>query len=189
MDGDHSSDLPLLSWRSCPSVCTDRSGSCSDTCRSCHSWICVLEDWMKNAECSGWNEWLLISWSYLPTAYALQGKTCFPTITTACVCVCVWVWKSLSCIWLFATPWTVTWQAPLSMGFSRQEYWSGYPFPSPEDLLDLGIKPRTPVFQADFSPSESWLSLHASLHALSMRPRESPLKCFFFFSTLSKSQS
>ena len=106
-----------------------------------------------------------------------------------CVCVCVWVWKSLSCIWLFATPWTVTWQAPLSMGFSRQEYWSGYPFPSPEDLLDLGIKPRTPVFQADFSPSESWLSLHASLHALSMRPRESPLKCFFFFSTLSKSQS
>ena len=39
--------------------------------------------------------------------------------------------KSLSCVWLFSTPWTVAYQAPLSMGFSRQEYWSGLPFPSP----------------------------------------------------------
>ena len=42
--------------------------------------------------------------------------------------------KSLSCVWLFATPWTVAYQAPPSMGFSRQEYWSGLPFPSPGDL-------------------------------------------------------
>ena len=40
----------------------------------------------------------------------------------------------------FATPWTVAHQAPLSMGFSRQEYWSGLPFPPPEDLFDPGIK-------------------------------------------------
>ena len=44
-----------------------------------------------------------------------------------------------------ATPWTVNCQAPLSMGFSRQEYWSGLPFPSPEDLPDPGIEPVSPV--------------------------------------------
>ena len=46
----------------------------------------------------------------------------------------------LSHVWLFATPWTVTRQAPLSMGFPRQEYWSGLPFPPPSDLPDPGIK-------------------------------------------------
>ena len=47
------------------------------------------------------------------------------------------------------TPWTVACQAPLSMGFSRQEYWSGLPFPSPGGLPDSGIKPQSPVLQAD----------------------------------------
>ena len=46
-----------------------------------------------------------------------------------------------SCVQLFATPWTVAHQAPLSVGFSRQEYWSGLPCPSPGDLSDPGIKP------------------------------------------------
>ena len=46
---------------------------------------------------------------------------------------------------LFATPWTVAHQAPLSMGFSRQEYWSGLPFPPPGDLPNPGIKPASPV--------------------------------------------
>ena len=50
------------------------------------------------------------------------------------------------------TPWTVVCQAPLSMEFSRQEYWSGLPFPSPEDLPDLGIQPRSPALQADSLP-------------------------------------
>ena len=45
----------------------------------------------------------------------------------------------------FATPWTIVHQVPLSVGFSRQEYWSGFPFPSPGDLPDPGIKPRSPV--------------------------------------------
>ena len=53
--------------------------------------------------------------------------------------------KSLSRVQLFATPWTVAYQAPLSMGFSRQEYWSGLPFPSPGDLPDPGIKPGSPA--------------------------------------------
>ena len=51
--------------------------------------------------------------------------------------------KSLSHVWLFATPWTVAYQAPPSTGFSRQVYWSGLPFPSPGDLPNPGIKPRS----------------------------------------------
>ena len=57
--------------------------------------------------------------------------------------------KSLSHVQLFATPWTVAYQAPPSMGFSRQEYWSGLPFPSPGDLPDPGIEPGSPAFEAD----------------------------------------
>ena len=52
------------------------------------------------------------------------------------------------------TPWTVACQVPLSMGFSRQEYWSGLPFPSPGDLLDPGIEPGSPTLQADSLLSE-----------------------------------
>ena len=62
--------------------------------------------------------------------------------------------KLLSRVRLFATPWTVAYQAPQSMGFSRQEYWSGLPFPSPGDLLDPGIEPGSPELQADALPSE-----------------------------------
>ena len=51
-------------------------------------------------------------------------------------------------------PWTVTYQAPLSMGFSRKEYQSGLPFPSPGDLPDPGIEPGSPALQADTLPSE-----------------------------------
>ena len=52
------------------------------------------------------------------------------------------------------TPWTVDCQAPLPMGFSRQEYWSGLTIPSPEDLPDPGIEPRFPTLEADVLPSE-----------------------------------
>ena len=57
--------------------------------------------------------------------------------------------KSLSCVRLFATPWTVAHQAPLSMGFSRQESWSGLPFPSPGELPNPGMEPGSPALQAD----------------------------------------
>ena len=53
------------------------------------------------------------------------------------------------------TPWTVARQAPLSLGFSRQEHWRGFPFPSPEDLPDPGIKHTSPELQMDSLPSES----------------------------------
>ena len=73
------------------------------------------------------------------------------------VCVIVhpspWKWK-WSRVWLSATPWTVAYQATLSMGFSRQEYWSGLPFPSPGDLPDPGIDPGSPALQADALTSE-----------------------------------
>jgi len=62
--------------------------------------------------------------------------------------------KSLSHVQLFATPWTVAHQAPPSKGFSRQEYWSRSPFPSPGDLPDPGIEPKSPTLQADALTSE-----------------------------------
>ena len=62
-------------------------------------------------------------------------------------CMCI-PGQLLSRVQLFATPWTVAHQASLSMGFSRQEYWSGLPFPSPRDLPNPGIKPMSPVSPA-----------------------------------------
>ena len=62
--------------------------------------------------------------------------------------------SSLSCAWLFATLWTVAHQAPLSMKFSSQEYWSGLPFPLPGDLPNPGIKPRSPALEANSLLSE-----------------------------------
>ena len=67
--------------------------------------------------------------------------------------------KLLSCVRFFATPWTVAYQAPLSMEFSRQEYWSGLLFPSPGDLPNSGIEPRSSTLRADFLTTESpWKS-------------------------------
>ena len=68
----------------------------------------------------------------------------------------------LSRVRLFATPWTVAHQVPLSMGFPRQEYWSGLPFPSPGNFPDPEIEPRSPALQADALPSEPWGSPHSS---------------------------
>ena len=62
--------------------------------------------------------------------------------------------KSFSRVQLFVTPWTVAYQASQSMGFSRQEYRSGLPFLSPEDLPNPGIEPGSPALEADALPSE-----------------------------------
>ena len=68
------------------------------------------------------------------------------------------VWKrkcsSLNCVWLFVTPWTETHQSPLSMEFSRQEYWSEFPLPSSGGLPYPGIELWSPTLQADCLPSE-----------------------------------
>ena len=74
--------------------------------------------------------------------------------------------KLLSCVWLFATPWTVACQAPLSMVFSRQEYWSGLLCPPPEDLPDSGIElesPASPAWQADSLSQSHWTTWSYSL--------------------------
>ena len=89
----------------------------------------------------------LISWLQSPSAVILEP----PKMKSDTVKVKV---KSLSCVRLFGTPWTVAYHAPQFMEFSRQEYWSGLPFPSPRDLPDPGIKPRSPTLQANSLPSE-----------------------------------
>ena len=65
-----------------------------------------------------------------------------------------YICQSLSWVRFFATPWTVACQASLSMEFSREEYWSGLPFPSPADLPNPRIEPKSPALQADSLPSE-----------------------------------
>ena len=58
--------------------------------------------------------------------------------------------KKLSCIWLFSTPWTIAYEFPPAMEFSRQEYWSGLPFPSLGDHPHPGIEPGSPALEADY---------------------------------------
>ena len=100
---------------------------------------------------------------------------------------------SLSCVQLFAIPWTVARQAPLSMGFSRQEYWSGSPLPSPGDLPDQGVEsklPGSPPFSAapgevpwngqyvGGEPCQSWLSAgkaHMPSTAILKHQKHTPL--------------
>ena len=82
------------------------------------------------------------------------------------LCVCVCVLRGFSCIRLFVTPWTAAHQAPLSMGFSRQEYWRGLPCPPPGDLPNPGIELEflaSSALQVDSLP----VSHQGSLHTLS----------------------
>ena len=65
-------------------------------------------------------------------------------------CISVHACVGVCSVWLFATLWTIAGQASLSMGFSRQEYWSGVPFPSPGDFPNPGIKPRCPALAGGF---------------------------------------
>ena len=97
--------------------------------------------------------WALTHWT-CPTSF-------FPAVPNSglsiWVCVCT---QSVSCVWLFMIPWTVAHQAPLSMGFFRQEYWSGLPFPSPGELPYPGIKPMfllSPALAGSFfTTSTTW---------------------------------
>ena len=88
--------------------------------------------------------WMRQSWIRCPSPRSLFYWDTFTYIT-------VWVSgiqhevKSLSHVRLFETPWTVAYQAPPSMGFSRQDYWSGLPFPSPGDLFNPGSEPMSPA--------------------------------------------
>ena len=79
----------------------------------------------------------------------VRDRLCKSSCKHSCKCVCV---KLLSHVQLFATLWTVEYKAPLSMGFSRQEYWSGLQFPIPGDLPGAEIELASPAFQADSLP-------------------------------------
>ena len=90
----------------------------------------------------------------LPTKVHIVKAVAFPVVMYGCDS---WTIKkvvkvkvrSLSHVYLFVTPWTVAYEAPLSMGFSRQAFWSGLPFPSPGDLPNPGIEPGSSTLQAD----------------------------------------
>ena len=110
--------------------------------------------------------WPFLCWGTFPsicnwfTVFIMNRHWIFPKASKE------WV-KSHSRVWLFATPWTIAYQATPSMGFSRQEYWSGLPFPSPGDLLpNPGIEPGCPTLQADALPSEppGKLLMHLLIH-------------------------
>ena len=77
--------------------------------------------------------------------YFVQGFVKSYSRIISCACRL----NHFSCVWLFATLWIVAHQAPLFMGFSRQEYWSGLPSPSPGDLPNSGIRPGSPALQLD----------------------------------------
>ena len=99
--------------------------------------------------------------------FSIWATSCKNLVKTIVQCSSV---QSLSRVWLFATPWTVACQPPLSMGFSREEYWGGLPFPSPGDLPNPGIKPVSPALQAYALSSvleyDIYLSLSDSLHCV-----------------------
>ena len=82
-----------------------------------------------------------------PGLCCVAFRSCKGISSDLCGDKCVYVLGHFSCIQLFATLWTIACQTPLSMGFARQEYWSGLPFPSPEDLADSGIKTKSPALQ------------------------------------------
>ena len=109
--------------------------------------VCLhgTEGWVVEKRLLGWNAsfWVVI-FVLLPSACWTLCQ-CSSCLLHACV---------FSRDRLFATLWTVAHQASLSIGFSRQEYWSGLPFPSPGDLPDPGIKPRSPALQTDALLSE-----------------------------------
>ena len=86
-----------------------------------------------------WPLWLL-----LPFALSLECRERFSDTVV----------QTLSCVWLFGTPWMVARQTSLSMEFPRQEYWSGLPFPSPGDLLDPGIESVSPALAGGFFTTE-----------------------------------
>ena len=125
------------------------------------------------------------------------NSVCVYVCVCVSVCVCVCVCVSLSHVQLFATSWTVARQAPLSLGFSRKENWSGLSFPYPGDLPNPGIEPRSPSLQVDSLPSEPtgksrmlWSSLNHCLTVLlsiilaltvqRLPPRDSSSESFWF---------
>ena len=137
------------------------------------------------------NSWRVVRWQ---RSWSRQIHTAVGSIST------LWKWKCqpLSHVWLLVTPWTLACKSPLSMGFSRQECWSGLPFPPPGDLPDPGIEHRFPALQADClssqPPGKSYLLSgdiwNKSIFSCIWLPQTScffPKLIAFFLSTISPS--
>ena len=118
--------------------------------------------WSENVLCSVWVSWNLLRLALWSSIWLFTSKTILHLLNykyfycweKSSIFHCVCVLSQFSHVWLFVTPWTVAHRASLSMGLSRQEYWSGFPFPSPGDRPNSGIKLRSPALQIDPLPSE-----------------------------------
>ena len=121
-------------------------------------WLSVLHTVMYMSQCSHSSPHLLLPCAVFTRLFSLSlllpENMFISTIFLDSAHVCVL--SHFKHVWLFATPWTIAPQAPLSMGFSRQGYWSGLPFPSPGDLPDPEVKLLSPALQADSLPTEPW---------------------------------
>ena len=122
-----------------------------------------LPDWWSHGHSRGEKHPDLIGRKHRDLGFSFppELRLCVSHLTGP-VCVCEL--SHFGCIWFFMTPWTVVPQAPLSMGFSRQEYWSGLPFPSPGDLPSPGMEPislMSPALAGKFftlvPPGKPWL--------------------------------
>ena len=145
------SDLPLLEYRDATEFCvlilypaTLPNSLMSSSCFQ----VAFLECFYVYVHVTykPWQFYFFLS--KLDTFYFFYFSDC-----CGCVHACT---QSLRCVQLFVTLWTVAYQSPLSMGFSRQEYWSGLPCPSPGDLPNPGVEPMSPVsltLWADSSPT------------------------------------
>ena len=123
--------------------------------------------WAEN-QCPSKNKsYLQELWDLLPYAKGTGRNLLYWCIT----------WADAQRVWLFVTPWTVLCQAPLSIKFSRQDYWHGLPFFSPGDLPDPEIEPRSLTRQADSLPSEPPGKPYFHFHASKNRQRDPGLVC------------
>ena len=135
-----------LAWR-------ERNSGWELTSQDCLPGGEQVEEFTRPKQGSCWLQ--IILFSLIKSGTRLWSE---PALQPQYVCVCVCVYPRmhacmLSCVWL-VTQWTVVLQTPLSMEFSSQEYWSGFPFLIPGDLPNLGIEPGSPVLQVNSLPSE-----------------------------------
>ena len=102
--------------------------------------------------CEAWLHFKSIDFSQIISLFSIPILTSHMKSKNGCVSLAECVLSCFSCVWLFVTLWTIAHQVPLSMGFSRQEYWSGLPFPSPGDLPNPWIEPMFFILAGGFLP-------------------------------------
>ena len=108
--------------------------------------LCARIEWVIRA-----NKPFLSKQIHLPRIVCVRACVCVCACVCVHVCMCVRAHTcSVSLVWLFSNPWTITHQAPLPMAFSKQEYWRGLPCPLPGDLLSPDMEPTSPALASRF---------------------------------------